>query len=483
MFKHKTLFGKLFATYVTIAVIVIFLLALIMMQMLTLNSVERKKQELLSSISITNTYINQYLNMDITDRTLIERLNTKATERNSLILIVNEKGQIWFSVSDNEKFNEVQNALFAQMSKQFDTIKTGISVYSMLKAGETTSEPIMIVGSPIIVNGTVIGATFETAEVSDINKYFNEMCLKFIWAAGISFMVALMLIYITSRNIQKPINQISRGVMEFAKGNFKARIKTTDETEIGALVGTFNFLGEELEKYDYMRTSFVANVSHELRSPLTSIQGLVQGVLDGTVPEEDKKQYLEIVLAETKRMNVLIQDLLNLSKLESGQFPMNKTVFDINETALRVLFTFETKIDEKNLDVRVNMAEEKLYVNADPDRIIQVLTNLIANAVKFAEPNGILEISTMDSEGKAVVSIRDTGDVIGEEDMPYIFDRFFKVDKSHNRNEKGTGIGLSIVKNILDQHGQTITAESTKEKGTVFTFTLDKGVPKIADGK
>lgn len=204
-------------------------------------------------------------------------------------------------------------------------------------------------------------------------------------------------------------------------------------------------MAEEIEKYETTRESFVGNVSHELKSPLTSIQGFVQGILDGTIEEQDKNQYLEIVLSETKRMNALIGDLLDLAKFESGQFPMNFTRWDINEVIRQCFINFITKIEDKSLDVTINIPDGKQMVYADKDRIMQVLTNLIDNAVKFCDNKGELKIWThKDGNGVVQISISNTGKIIPEEDIPYVFDRFFKVDKSHNRKAPARALGFPL---------------------------------------
>ena len=233
-------------------------------------------------------------------------------------------------------------------------------------------------------------------------------------------------------------------------------------------------MAEELKLQDGLRNTFIANVSHELRTPLASVQGFIQGMLDRAIEEEDRDKYLEIVLGETKRMNTLITDLLNLAKIESGKFPIEYSEFDINELLRRCILLFEQRIEEGQLDVNIQLGESKLYVWADQDRISQVITNLIDNAVKFTPPGGELKIWTQSAGNKVYVSIADTGEGIPVEDQPYVFERFFKVDKSHSQSKAGTGIGLSIVKRIISQHGENITLQSVPGKGTTFTFSLTR---------
>lgn len=221
-----------------------------------------------------------------------------------------------------------------------------------------------------------------------------------------------------------------------------------------------------------MRKDFVANVSHELRSPLTSITGFVQGMLDGTIPESEYKKYLEIVLAESQRLSRLTKEMLDLTRIESGNMPLHKTVFDINELIRRVIITKENALENKQLDLNIAFKEEKINVYADQGGIEQVLVNLLDNAIKFTPPGGEISISSCIKEGRAAVAIKDTGAGIKQDILPHIWERFYTENKSRT-GSKGVGLGLSIVKRIMVQHGQDITAQSKEGEGSTFTFTLE----------
>ena len=327
-------------------------------------------------------------------------------------------------------------------------------------------------GVPIMSGQTVTGAIFIYSELKELDKSLNVIYHQILNAAGISMLMALMLVYLFSRFMVKDLRKINTAAKSLSKGDFTTRVQLKSKNEIGQLADAFNNMAEELQKLEGLRISFVANVSHELRTPLTSIQGFVQGILDGAINKEEQDTYLNTVLDETKRLNLLISDLLELSKIESGKFPLNNRIFDINELIRRCLITFEQRIENKKLDVQVVMGDERLYANADPDRIAQVITNLIDNAVKFSKQGGTLVLRSQAHEDKIYVSVKDTGEGIPEKDLPFIFERFYKVDKSRGRKQQGTGIGLSIVKKIIDQHGQKIWVESKTGEGSVFTFSL-----------
>jgi signal transduction histidine kinase len=208
------------------------------------------------------------------------------------------------------------------------------------------------------------------------------------------------------------------------------------------------------------------------------VQGFIQGILDGAIEEQDRDKYLEIVLGETKRMSTLINDFLNLAKIESGKFPMEFSEFDINELLRRCILMFEQQIETKKLEVDIRISEDKTMVWADENRISQVITNLVDNAVKFSFEGGSLGIWTETVDNKVLVNIADTGEGIPEEDQTSVFERFYKVDKSHSRSKAGAGIGLSIVKRIIAQHGEKIWLKSAPGEGTTFTFSLTRAFPE-----
>jgi len=340
------------------------------------------------------------------------------------------------------------------------------------------SNPILTVGVPIygfrvLDDGSreIIGAVFLHTRLNFIQtatyRLYRQMGISIIIAVSIG----IMLVILTSSRISAPLKEMSKLTRAIAKGNFDKRVDVDSNDELGALGEDFNHMADELMRQEQLRSGFVANVSHELRSPLTSIHGFAQGILDGTIKPEDKDKYLQIIVDETGRLSKLIRELLDLSQYESGKFPLNIKSFDINELCRRVLIRYIDMIEEKGINLEVQFKQEFSYVLADADRIEQVLINLLDNAIKFTPSEGTIKLWTHNAKGNVIVGITDTGCGIPAEDLDYIFERFYKVDKSHT-DKMGTGLGLSIVKMILDQHGENITVNSSVGKGTSFTFTL-----------
>ena len=245
------------------------------------------------------------------------------------------------------------------------------------------------------------------------------------------------------------------------------------DASLRKLAERYNGMAAEFEKLEVSRKSFLSNISHELRSPITSIQGFLQAMLDGTIDKKEYKQYIKLVLDETKRLKELVASMLNLAQLESGNLPVVSSVFDINEAIRGVCGKFQRKIYNKSMALDTDLKMDPCYVFADKEKIEQVLINLIENAVNYSPENTRICVTTAAHIKKAYITVEDQGFGIGPEDQKHIFDRFFTVDKARTPSKtKGTGLGLAIVKEIIQNHGEILWVESEKDKGTKFTFTL-----------
>jgi len=385
---------------------------------------------------------------------------------------VDNLGYVWAAASKDQQDVIDGEPIAEGFARNFRDILNGNTVRRVSPSNNFFNTPVITVGTPLMINGKIGGAVFIHTELNELDESLMVIYRMIIMSGGFSLLIATILVFITSKRIVKPINALNVAVSEIKKGNLKKRVSVKAKDEIGQLADSFNLMAEELEVLDGLRNTFVTNVSHELRAPLAAVQGFVQAMLDGTVPKEERSGYLEIVLTEVKRLGALITDLMELAKIESGEFPLNMTDFDINELIRRTLITFERNIEDKNLNVGVSFRVEKLIVRADKAKITQVLTNLIDNAVKFAKHGGEINILVYCSRGKAFINIQNSGEGIPKEDQPYIFERFYKTDKAHGRSVSGSGIGLSIVKRIIKQHDEEVWVESEKEKGATFTFTL-----------
>ena len=287
-------------------------------------------------------------------------------------------------------------------------------------------------------------------------------------------LAALIAVYFISGRVIAPLREISSAAKRFASGRFDTRVPVRGSDEVAELAMAFNNMAESLDNYDNMRNTFMSDVSHDLRSPMTSISGFIDGILDGVIPPEKHEYYLQVVSSEIKRLSRLVSRLLDLSRIQAGDRKFTMTDFDICEMARQILISFEQKINSKELDISFDIQEERMMVNADSDAIYQVLYNLCDNAVKFSTQGAKLSISIVRIKGKKIqVEVFNEGNGIAPADINYVFERFYKSDKSRGLNKSGAGLGLFISKTIMDAHGQKIWVESEYGKNCCFRFTLD----------
>lgn len=329
------------------------------------------------------------------------------------------------------------------------------------------------------------GTLLVHSDISRWNEAFRQIALWTLAICVVAAFVVLFSSYFTAKRIINPFVDMNHIVQCYSKGDFSQRIPVRGKDEASQLGRSFNDMADQLKNLEVTRQSFVTNVSHELRSPLTSMKGFLEAMMDGTIPPEEHDHYIDIVLSETRRMTAMVNDLLDLARIESGIITVNYEVFDINELIRRTLITFEARISEKRMELDVRFANEQSFVYADSNQISQVLRNLIDNAIKYSPEGRTLLVSTYALRKEVYVTIRDTGVGIPAEDVPHIFDRFYKVEKAHTPSPQvGSGLGLAIVKKIIEAHGQSITVKSARGKGTQFTFTLEKAntLKRVTDG-
>ena len=332
-----------------------------------------------------------------------------------------------------------------------------------------------VVSVPIYNNTDNTGIVIVSTSTSVTTQTLNKISNIFLTAAVFVVLVSVLAVTAFARRETKPLKDMAKAATDFGHGNLEARVKVEDDysEEMEELALAFNNMASSLQKSEYQRQEFVANVSHELKTPMTTISGYIDGILDGTIPEQRREYYLQIVSDETKRLSRLVRSMLDISQLQKEEgIPEEKKIhFDLEECAGQVLITFEKKINDKHLNVDVDMPEHPVYTMANRDYITQVIYNLIDNAVKFCPEGGNLGLRIREGGSKAYVSISNDGDTIPPEELPLVFDRFHKLDKSRSQNRDGWGLGLYIVKTIVCSHGENISV-SSKDGKTEFTFTM-----------
>ena len=295
---------------------------------------------------------------------------------------------------------------------------------------------------------------------------------------GIAFIVMAIFCFVLSILIARPMTRQITGMrvaaQKISTGNYDVELPETSSDEVGELVKSFNQMVESLQNLETMRSQFVSNISHELRTPMTSILGFIEGILDGTIPEDQHEYYISIVRDEVRRLHKLTTELMELTKMESGSSGITKTRTNISELCRHSLISLGPLFDEKGLEVEADLGDQELYAMCDADMIRRVLINIIHNAIKFTPSGGLVSIRLTPVKNKVVVAVEDSGKGLSQEDIQHIWDRFYKADKARSQNAEGMGLGMSIAWNIIKEHGETIRAYNSEKGGAVFEFTLSR---------
>lgn len=355
--------------------------------------------------------------------------------------------------------------------------------YERGKLDGTFETSHLVVAEPILVHGEIIGYVFAAEPVSlQFKDYLYDVLRMFIFASLLALAIGFVVIYLFTVNLIRPLNEMSKATKAYATGDFSPRVRVRGEDELAELTTAFNQMAKALSIQETTRRSFVANVSHELKTPMTTIGGFIDGILDGTIPPEKQNYYLEIVSGETKRLARLVTAMLNMSKIEAGELQLQLKEFDLTQEIFSTMLNFEQIIEKKNITVQGLDTLRPTMICADRDMLHQVIYNLTDNAVKFTQ-DGVIAVYVMQDANETVVSIRNTGAGISSEELSRVFERFYKVDKSRSYDVKGAGLGLYICKTIIEMHGGTIWARSAENEFTEFSFAIPNHVQPIKGKK
>ena len=323
-------------------------------------------------------------------------------------------------------------------------------------------------------DGKILGACFVTSAIGNMLGTWTNYLTWSVTALFVVSLISLFMVLVYTKRMARPLDEIAAASRKFARGDFSVRVKQTQDTtdEMGALIDSFNKMADSLEQAENRRSEFIANISHELRTPMTTIAGFADGIIDGTIPKEEEQKYLISIRDETRRLSRLVRDMLDVSRMRSSaQDTTRRSNFDLTELILQIMLSFEDRATKKNLDVDPQLPESHIMVFADKDAITRVVYNLLDNAIKFAAPGSCLIIKLYKDMGKAYVSVKDYGETIPADDLPFIFDRFHKSDRSRSLDKEGVGLGLYLVKTIINAHDEDIAVRS-EDGMTEFVFTL-----------
>ena len=481
------MFKSVFAKYVLAFMLIILISFLIILSTITSiigNYSRDTKEDIMENASrlcavylgdkLENTGINDMQSLATIYRSDIEDMFSIIALGNDdlTILLTDTSGRIILAVG-RDASDISQGAAIPKVYA--DKANLGGGNFRLGKDEGVFSSPHMVHSMPVFdeqdgeVRANIFVCTSSLMMTELIQTISKTIMMAILWV----LMAALIAVYFITERIVGPLKKISVAARQFADGKFDARVPVHGKDEVAELAVAFNNMAESLDNYETMRNTFISNVSHDLRTPMTSISGFVDGILDGVIPPDKHEYYLKIVSNEVKRLSRLVSSLLDLSKIQAGERKFTMAPFDICEMARQILISFEQNIESKKLEVEFDCEEDNILAVADRDAIYQIMYNLCDNAVKFSIDGGLLRIKIKKLKNKKIlVSVYNEGQGISPADLPYVFERFYKSDKSRGLNKTGVGLGLYISKTIIDAHGEKIWAESEFERNCNFSFTL-----------
>lgn len=466
---RKTLYLKLILAYFIFGLFGFVVVATFVSNML-FDQLKKENADSLyrEATLVANTYATDLYNNETSLETVKAQLDALDAYLNATIWIINPSGRM---ILDSSSPVDVENEVVIE---NFDPTITAGSYYTIGNFFQTFDEDMLSVFAPITADYKVKGYVVIHYTMSSIQTSVDNLLNISYIMLVILFLLSLIILIFFTEIVYLPLRRITEATEQYASGNMHYEFSVESEDEIGYLAATLSYMASEIARSEDDQKKFVANVSHDFRSPLTSIKGYLEAMLDGTIPPEMHEKYLTIVLNETERLTKLTNSLLTLNNLNMKGMMLNKTTFDINKTIRSVAASFEGTCRQKTIAIELIFTGDEMYVVADMDKIQQVLYNLLDNAIKFSRQNSVIKLETTDKHNKIFVSVKDNGIGIPKDDLKLIWDRFYKSDLSRGKDKKGTGLGLSITKEIIQAHGEHINVISTEGVGTEFIFSLPK---------
>lgn len=464
---RKTLYLKFILAYLIFAFFG-FVVVATFVYSLTIDHIKKNHAESLykEAIQIANTYASDLYSNRTSLDTVKNQIDALAVYMNSTIWIINPSGRMVLDSSsplDIEKETVIES---------FDSTATAGSYYIVGDFFGYFEQDMLSVFAPITYNFRVQGYVVIHMSMAVIEEETNSFLNISYIMLLILFVLSLIILIFFTEIVYIPLKKIISATEQYASGNMHYEFSVESADEMGYLAASLNYMASEIARAEDNQKKFVANVSHDFRSPLTSIRGYLEAMSDGTVPPELYEKYLNILLNETDRLKKLTDSLLTLNNLNTKGVYLEKSVFDLNTTIRNTAATFEVVCKTKSVAIELVLTGDTMPVEADMGKIQQVLYNLLDNAIKFSPQDSIIKIETTEKKSKVFVSVKDRGIGIPKEDLKLIWDRFYKSDLSRGKDKKGTGLGLSITKEIIMAHGEHINVISTVGVGTEFIFSL-----------
>lgn len=417
---------------------------------------------------IASDYLPQYFSERLTLNNVQLQLSGIETQLHASVWFVDQDGEMIAS-AHSDGYPSAPDTV-----EDFDPAEGGSSRYQIGSYHSYFTEDVITVVVPVVYgyspNGYLLIHKY-VSDISDLQSILTQACFVIL---AVIFLLSFIILLGFQFFVYRPLHKITEAATQYASGNLEYAIPVNTEDEMGYLSASLNYMSSKLRDFQDYQKKFVANVSHDFRSPLTSIKGYVEAMADGTIPPELHEKYLNIILFETERLTDLTQDLLTLNEFDTKNLLLNKETFDIHETIKNAAASFEGTCTQKKISIELVLATKYLPVYADKRKIRQVLYNLLDNAIKFSDPESTITIETTERGDKVYISVKDYGIGIPRNALNKIWERFYKTDLSRGKDKKGTGLGLAIVKEAIQAHGENINVVSTEGVGTEFIFSLPK---------
>lgn len=476
---RKSISSMYFSTTAALLIVSTAVLCAIQMYLVMGYFKQDKKESLSEVVSIVTTQIHlrqQTENsMDI-DPVLAQKIQESlalvSETSSTIILFTDENGVVQLCSEGTSSSNvgrQVPANILADLTADGSFFETGT-------LGGIYPSACYTVGGIVDDGGLPLGYVFASTSAGSLNIFVGDMFSSFVLAAGLMLLASSVLAIFFTTRLTTPLRRISEAARKFGGGDFSVRVPVDGDDEVAQLAVTFNNMARNLETIDSSRASFMGNIAHELRTPMTSIKGFIDGMLDGTIPDDMRQHYLGLVSQEVGRLTRLIQNMLDISKLEAGEYRVNAQSYDVWESLTGVVFSAEQRVEDQGVEIQ-GLAPQKTMVYADPDLVYQVVYNLFDNALKFTPKGGYIRFAVQKAGGFVTVSVENSGQGISAEALPFVFERFYKEDKSRGLNTKGSGLGLHICKVLIGLSGGKIWAESEEGRFCRFSFTLPCDCP------
>ena len=464
---RKTIYLKFLVGYAIFGIFSYLLIATYVPNMLTNYFIREESSSLYQeAVLIAETYASKLYTSEISLDTVKTQIDALTVFLDADIWILNPSGRLVLDSAHPLNVDEII------MIDGFDPSSVAGNYYTIGTFFDSFDQKMLSVMAPILSNYEINGYVVIHSDYSSITESCYSLQGAIYFCFGILFVLSFILLFFFMGFVYLPLKKITKATEQYASGNYHYELQPESNDEIGYLAGILSYMASEIARTEDDQKKFVANISHDFRSPLTSIRGYLEAMLDGTIPSELYPKYLRIVLNETERLTKLTNGLLQLNNLNTKGMLLEKTNFDINKVIRDTAASFEGTFSKKHIKLQLLLTGDRLFVRADMGKIQQVLYNLLDNAIKFSHENSSIKIETTEKKNKLYISVKDYGIGIPKEELKLVWDRFYKSDASRGKDKKGTGLGLSITKEIIHSHGENINVVSTLDAGSEFIFTL-----------